>query len=42
MMIRCQVELIKEQIDKIKRSNAELCQIEYTATRGGPGGQGKR
>ncbi len=32
-----QVDKIKEQIDKIKRTNAELCQLEYTATKGGPG-----
>ena len=37
-----QVDQIKEQIDKIKRTNAELCQFEYTATKGGPGGQVKR
>jgi hypothetical protein len=37
-----QVDQIKEQIDKIKRTNAELCQLEYTATKGGPGGQAHR
>jgi hypothetical protein len=37
-----QVDQIKEQIDKIKRTNAELCQLEYTATKGGSGGQGNR
>jgi hypothetical protein len=31
-----------DQVDKIKRTNAELCQFEYTATKGGPGGQAKR
>jgi hypothetical protein len=36
-----QVEKIKEQIDKIKRVNAELCQLQYSATKGGFGGQGK-
>ncbi len=37
-----QVDKIKEQIDNIKRTNAELCQLEYTATKGGPGGQARR
>jgi hypothetical protein len=37
-----QVEMIKEQLDKIKRINAELCQLEHTATKGVPGGQAKR
>jgi hypothetical protein len=37
-----QVDQIKEQIDKIRTTNAALCQLEYTATKGGPGGQGKR
>jgi hypothetical protein len=33
---------LKEQIVKVKRTNAELCQLECTATKGGPGGQVKR
>jgi hypothetical protein len=37
-----QVDQIKEQIDKIRTTNAALCQLEYTATKGGPRGQGKR
>jgi hypothetical protein len=37
-----QVDQIKEQIDKIRTTNAALCQLEYTATKGGPGGHGKR
>ncbi len=37
-----QVDQIKEQIDEIRTTNAALCQLEYTATKGGPGGQGKR
>ncbi len=37
-----QVDQIKEQIDKIRTTNAALCQLEYTATKGGSGGQGKR
>jgi hypothetical protein len=37
-----QVDQITEQIDKIRTTNAALCQLEFTATKGGPRGQGKR
>ena len=37
-----QVESRQSVIDRIKESNAVLCQLEYTATKGGPGGQGRR
>ena len=37
-----QVDQITEQIDKIRTTNAALCQLEYTATKHGPRGQGKR
>jgi hypothetical protein len=36
------IDEIKEQIEKIMDNNAALCQLEYTATKGGPGGHGKR
>jgi hypothetical protein len=34
-----QLVKIKDLIDKIVKHNAELCKLEYTATKGGPGGQ---
>ncbi len=37
-----QIEALNEQIEKIMENNAVLCQLEYTATKGGPGGHGKR
>jgi hypothetical protein len=37
-----EIDMIKEQIEKIMTNNVALCQLEYTATKGGPGGQGKR
>ncbi len=36
-----QVDVIARQIECIKTSNAEMCQLEYTATKGGPGGQAR-
>jgi hypothetical protein len=36
-----QLVKIQELIVKIKRNNAELCKLEYTATKGGPGGQAR-
>jgi hypothetical protein len=36
------IDELNEQIEKIMDNNAALCQLEYTATKGGPGGQGKR
>ncbi len=35
------ISLIERQIENIKTSNAILCQLEYTATKGGPGGQAR-
>ena len=37
-----QVEMRQAVIAKIKESNAAMCQLEYTATKGGPGGQARR
>jgi hypothetical protein len=37
-----QIDELNEQIERIMDENAKLCQLEYTATKGGPGGQGKR
>jgi hypothetical protein len=34
-----QIDAIARQIEKVKSSNAVMCQLEYTATKGGPGGQ---
>ena len=34
-----QIDVIARQIENIKSSNAVMCQLEYTATKGGPGGQ---
>ncbi len=34
-----QLVKIQDLIDKIIKHNAELCKLEYTATKGGPGGQ---
>jgi hypothetical protein len=36
------IDEIKEQIEKIMEDNAALCQLEYTAQKGGHRGQGKR
>ena len=36
------IDELNEQIERIMDDNATLCQLEYTATKGGPGGQGKR
>ena len=35
------ISLIQRQIENIKTSNATMCQLEYTATKGGPGGQAR-
>ena len=35
------ISLIVRQIENIKTSNATMCQLEYTATKGGPGGQAR-
>ena len=35
------ISLIERQIEKIKTNNAIECQLEYTATKGGPGGQAR-
>ena len=37
-----QVELLKEHINRIKNNNTVTCQLEYTASKGGPGGQARR
>jgi hypothetical protein len=37
-----QVELVKERIERIKNHNTVTCQLEYTANKGGPGGQARR
>jgi hypothetical protein len=37
-----QLVKIQDLIDKIIKQNAELCKLEYTATKGGPGGQVRR
>jgi hypothetical protein len=37
-----QVDMLKSRIDKIKNCNAAMCQLEYTANKGGPGGQARR
>jgi hypothetical protein len=37
-----QIELIKERIERIKNHNTVACQLEYTANKGGPGGQARR
>ncbi len=36
-----QIEMLKSRIHKIKNSNAVMCQLEYTANKGGPGGQAR-
>jgi hypothetical protein len=36
------IDELNEQIERIMDDNAKMCQLEYTATKGGPGGQGKR
>jgi hypothetical protein len=36
-----QIDVIARQIENIKSSNAVMCQLEYTATKGGPGGQAR-
>ena len=36
-----QIDVTARQIDSIKSSNAAMCQLEYTATKGGPGGQAR-
>jgi hypothetical protein len=36
-----QIDMLKSRIEKIKSSNAAMCQLEYTATKGGPGGQAR-
>jgi hypothetical protein len=35
------ISLIERQIENIKSSNSTMCQLEYTATKGGPGGQAR-
>jgi hypothetical protein len=37
-----QVGLIQERIERIKKHNTVMCQFEYTANKGGPGGQARR
>ena len=37
-----QVEIRQSVIDTIKDNNAAMCQLEYTANKGGPGGQARR
>ena len=37
-----QVGLIQERIARIKNHNTVTCQLEYTANKGGPGGQARR
>ena len=37
-----QVDMLQSRIDKIKNDNAVMCQLEYTANKGGPGGQARR
>jgi hypothetical protein len=36
-----QIDVIARQIEEIKYSNAVMCQLEYTATKGGPWGQAR-
>ena len=36
-----QVDRLQSQIERIKSSNAVMCQLEYTANKGGPGGQAR-
>jgi hypothetical protein len=36
-----QVDRLQSQIERIKNSNAAMCQLEYTANKGGPGGQAR-
>jgi hypothetical protein len=36
-----QIDVIARQIENFKTSNAAMCQLEYTATKGGPGGQAR-
>ncbi len=36
-----QVDMIQSQIERIKSNNATMCQLEYTANKGGPGGQAR-
>jgi hypothetical protein len=36
-----QVDRLQSQIERIKSSNAAMCQLEYTANKGGPGGQAR-
>ncbi len=36
-----QIDVIARQIDSIKSSNATMCQLEYAANKGGPGGQAR-
>ena len=36
-----QIDVIARQIESIKSNNAAMCQLEYTATKGGPGGQAR-
>ncbi len=36
-----QIDVIARQIENIKTGNAVMCQFEYTATKGEPGGQAR-
>ncbi len=36
-----QVDRLKSKIESIENSNAVMCQLEYTANKGGPGGQAR-
>jgi hypothetical protein len=36
-----QVDRLQSQIERIRSSNAVMCQLEYTANKGGPGGQAR-
>ena len=37
-----QVEIITARIERIRTNNTVACQLEYTANKGGPGGQARR
>ena len=36
-----QIDILKSRIEQIKNSNTVMCQLEYTANKGGPGGQAR-
>ena len=37
-----QVEILRAHIARIRENNTVTCQLEYTANKGGPGGQARR